>query len=147
MTLVICFLILSLRLIVLLWALLVTTVHLFSCLKESKIRSKGLQSFVHIYVVILSFVLVWKFQFLKTINYNIKGPYDWARASIVQKLLIMKFVIFWLNCYFSIFSRGDDFRKDYSRLAMLCATFPSVPVVALTATASRSDVTFMLKPP
>ena len=35
-------------------------------------------------------------------------------------------------------SRGDDFRKDYSRLAMLCATFPSVPVVALTATASKS---------
>jgi len=37
-------------------------------------------------------------------------------------------------------SRGDDFRKDYSRLATLCATFPSVPVVALTATASKNDV-------
>ena len=36
--------------------------------------------------------------------------------------------------------RGDDFRQDYSRLAMLCATFPGVPVVALTATASRKDV-------
>ena len=39
----------------------------------------------------------------------------------------------------SIF-RGDDFRKDYSRLSMLCANFPSVPVLALTATASKSDV-------
>lgn len=28
----------------------------------------------------------------------------------------------------------------YSRLAMLCATFPNVPVVPLTATASKSDV-------
>ena len=36
--------------------------------------------------------------------------------------------------------RGQDFRKDYSNLAMLCATFPSVPVVALTATASKADV-------
>ena len=45
--------------------------------------------------------------------------------------------------YFFLFSflhRGDDFRKDYSNLAMLCATFPSVPVVALTATASKKDV-------
>ncbi|KAL9977382.1 hypothetical protein ACROYT_G014775 [Oculina patagonica] len=33
----------------------------------------------------------------------------------------------------------DDFRKDYSRLAIFCATFPNVPVVALTATASKSD--------
>ncbi|XP_067032975.1 putative ATP-dependent DNA helicase Q1 [Acropora muricata] len=36
---------------------------------------------------------------------------------------------------------GDDFRKDYANLAMLCATFPTVPVVALTATASKRDVT------
>ncbi|CAB4035489.1 Hypothetical predicted protein [Paramuricea clavata] len=35
---------------------------------------------------------------------------------------------------------GLDFRKDYSNLAMLCATFPTVPVVALTATASKADV-------
>ena len=39
-----------------------------------------------------------------------------------------------------MFIRGDDFRKDYSQLAMLCATFPQVPVVALTATASKADV-------
>ena len=37
--------------------------------------------------------------------------------------------------------RGDDFRKDYANLAMLCATFPTVPVVALTATANKRDVT------
>jgi len=36
---------------------------------------------------------------------------------------------------------GDNFRKDYANLAMLCATFPTVPVVALTATASKRDVT------
>ncbi|KAJ7373427.1 hypothetical protein OS493_013020 [Desmophyllum pertusum] len=36
---------------------------------------------------------------------------------------------------------GDDFRKDYANLAMLCATFPTVPVAALTATASKRDVT------
>ncbi|CAB4015264.1 ATP-dependent DNA helicase Q1 [Paramuricea clavata] len=35
---------------------------------------------------------------------------------------------------------GLDLRKDYSNLAMLCATFPTVPVVALTATASKADV-------
>ena len=37
-------------------------------------------------------------------------------------------------------SSGDDFRKDYSRLNMLCANIPSVPVLSLTATASKSDV-------
>lgn len=45
-----------------------------------------------------------------------------------------------MSLFLSILFRGDDFRKDYSRLAMLCATFPSVPVVALTATASNKDV-------
>lgn len=38
------------------------------------------------------------------------------------------------------FYRGDDFQKDYANLAMLCATFPTVPVVALTATASKKDM-------
>lgn len=36
--------------------------------------------------------------------------------------------------------RGEDSRKDHSRLAMLCATFPSVTLVPLTATASKKDV-------
>ena len=39
-----------------------------------------------------------------------------------------------------LYFRGDDFRKDYSQLAVLCANFSQVPVVALTATASREDV-------
>ena len=44
--------------------------------------------------------------------------------------------------YFILFSffRGDDFRQDFSQLAMSCATFPSVPVVALTAMANKNDV-------
>lgn len=39
--------------------------------------------------------------------------------------------------------RGDDFRKDYSRLAMMCAAFPSAPVLALTATASYKDISII----
>ena len=34
---------------------------------------------------------------------------------------------------------GDEFRKDYSQLGMLCAAFPNVPVIALTATANKVD--------
>jgi superfamily II DNA helicase RecQ len=36
-------------------------------------------------------------------------------------------------------SRGKDFRIDYGNLAVLCATFPNVPVIAMTATATKSD--------
>ena len=39
----------------------------------------------------------------------------------------------------SMFFRGDDFRTDYSHLGMLCALFPTAPVLALTATASKKD--------
>ena len=39
----------------------------------------------------------------------------------------------------SIF-RGSDFRKDYGRLGVLCALFSDVPVLAMTATASRTDI-------
>jgi superfamily II DNA helicase RecQ len=42
--------------------------------------------------------------------------------------------------FVTLFDRGFDFRKDYSNLAMLCATFPTSPVVALTATASKADI-------
>ncbi len=42
--------------------------------------------------------------------------------------------------FVTLFYRGFDFRKDYSNLAMLCATFPTSPVVALTATASKADI-------
>ena len=38
-------------------------------------------------------------------------------------------------CYF----RGKNFRVDYGNLAVLCAAFSSVPVVAMTATASKND--------
>lgn len=36
--------------------------------------------------------------------------------------------------------REDDFQTDYTNLAMLCETFPNVPVVALTATGSKKDI-------
>ena len=35
--------------------------------------------------------------------------------------------------------RGKDFRVDYSHLAVLCATFSNVPVIAMTATATKCD--------
>jgi superfamily II DNA helicase RecQ len=35
--------------------------------------------------------------------------------------------------------RGKDFRVEYGNLAVLCATFSSVPVVAMTATANKND--------
>ena len=41
---------------------------------------------------------------------------------------------------FACLLKGDDFRKDYSHLSMLCSIFPNVPVVALTATASKNNI-------
>ena len=38
-----------------------------------------------------------------------------------------------------MFFRGKDFRQDYSHLKMVCALFPSVPLLALTATANKQD--------
>ncbi len=35
--------------------------------------------------------------------------------------------------------RGDDFRQDYGKLSMLCATFPNVPIIAMMATANKLD--------
>ena len=35
--------------------------------------------------------------------------------------------------------RGTDFRTDYSKLGVLCAIFPEVPVLAMTATANLQD--------
>ncbi|CAB3999579.1 DNA helicase, partial [Paramuricea clavata] len=40
---------------------------------------------------------------------------------------------------------GKDFRIDYGNLAVLCATFPNVPVIAMTATATKSDRESMKK--
>ncbi|XP_028404836.1 uncharacterized protein LOC114527409 [Dendronephthya gigantea] len=38
-----------------------------------------------------------------------------------------------------ILNWGKDFRVDYSNLAVLCATFANVPVMAMTATATKRD--------
>ena len=35
--------------------------------------------------------------------------------------------------------RGEQFRTDYSRLGMVSAFFPNVPLYALTATTTRHD--------
>ena len=44
-----------------------------------------------------------------------------------------------VTIFFELNFRGDDFRPDFGRLGMLCALFPHVPVLALTATASKRD--------
>jgi superfamily II DNA helicase RecQ len=36
--------------------------------------------------------------------------------------------------------RASDFRKDYGKLCALCALFPDVPCLAMTATASQTDM-------
>ncbi|XP_028410621.1 putative ATP-dependent DNA helicase Q1 [Dendronephthya gigantea] len=38
---------------------------------------------------------------------------------------------------------GNDFRKDYSKLGVLCALFSDVPVLAMTATASQTDIKYI----
>ena len=38
------------------------------------------------------------------------------------------------------FFRGKDFRRDYSKLGVLCALFPDIPCLAMTATANQSDM-------
>ena len=43
-------------------------------------------------------------------------------------------IVFFLYDY-----RGSDFRTDYSKLGVLCAIFPDVPVLAMTATANQQD--------
>jgi ATP-dependent DNA helicase RecQ len=40
---------------------------------------------------------------------------------------------------YSLLIRGSEFRKDYSQLGMVCAAFPNVPVIAMTATANKKD--------
>ena len=63
----------------------------------------------------------------------LNGKYD-----LLPLCIQVKFNIYQLKVTNSI-SRGDDFRTDYSHLGMLCALFPSVPVLALSATASKKD--------
>ena len=38
------------------------------------------------------------------------------------------------------YCRGSDFRKDYGKLGVLCTLFPDVPCLAMTATASHTDM-------
>ena len=42
--------------------------------------------------------------------------------------------------YCVLIVRSTDFRKDYGKLGVLCALFPDVPCLAMTATASQSDI-------
>ena len=37
-------------------------------------------------------------------------------------------------------NRGCDFRPDYSKLGMLCAIYPDVPVLTMTATVNIKDI-------
>ena len=40
----------------------------------------------------------------------------------------------------SDYCKGSEFRKDYRKLGGLCAMFPDSPVIAMTATASYTDM-------
>ncbi|XP_028394456.1 uncharacterized protein LOC114518648 [Dendronephthya gigantea] len=48
------------------------------------------------------------------------------------------------HCIVSVIFRGlpkgSEFREDYGKLGVLCALFPDVPCLAMTATASRADI-------
>ena len=35
--------------------------------------------------------------------------------------------------------RGKDFQVDYANLSVVCSTFANIPVLAMTATATRQD--------
>ena len=41
---------------------------------------------------------------------------------------------------FPFSNRGSEFREDYGKLGVLCALYPKVPVLAMTATASQADM-------
>lgn len=47
---------------------------------------------------------------------------------------------FTVNTIFNYIFRGSDFRQDYRKLGVLCALFPDIPVIAMTATASHTDI-------
>lgn len=58
-------------------------------------------------------------------------------TSIDFKLLFKCGIILIYILY--VYYRGGDFRKDYSKLGVLCAIFPDVPILAMTATANLMD--------
>ena len=54
-------------------------------------------------------------------------------------ILILFYCIgFNIHCC-QFFYRGTDFRPDFGKLGVLCALFPDVPVLAMTATANQKD--------
>ena len=60
--------------------------------------------------------------------------------AIVRILVLIENLTYPQFCEYIILNfRGDDFRQDYGKLGMLCATFPNAPVLALTATANKKD--------
>ena len=63
--------------------------------------------------------------------------------SIILRISTIKYCLrrLRIECNFLIYHdyRGDDFRTDYGKLGVLCAIFPDVPVLAMTATANIMD--------
>ena len=53
------------------------------------------------------------------------------------------FTVLYLSLY--VIFRGSEFRPDYSKLGVLCAIFPDVPVLAMTATANQQDRKYIME--